>query len=343
MNSTAICVLGLHRSGTSMLSNLLAKSGIYWGPPEALLGPKKENPKGYWEHQEIIELNDNILTYFSGAWNQVPHFPKDWFNDPGLTPLKQRAKEILAPYFEHPLWGFKDPRFCLTLPFWKTLIPNIQLIVPYRDPFSIALSLQQRNKKRFPLPIGLEIVQTYFYFLIQQLKNENYIFTFYDHLLTQPEQEIDRIFQFHHFQNKPNLSVYQDIISPEHQHHQSKRDYEKYLNLSSKSGSNLLIDFILFESAYISERYHECRREDEQHSNSDQRIIDLETNIKQQKAELSKLKSVQQKLIWKAQHHEGEVKATESLIADIHNSFSWKITEPLRFCSRHFFSRRYKS
>ena len=62
---TIVCILGMHRSGTSLLAriNLL---GVYLGPPNRLMPAAPENPKGFWEYQPIMELNNEILARLGG-------------------------------------------------------------------------------------------------------------------------------------------------------------------------------------------------------------------------------------------------------------------------------------
>src|SRR5262245_57953734 len=56
-----ICVLGMHRSGTSVAARLMNLLGIDLGVEEHLLGPQPDNPKGFWEYQPILALNEELL------------------------------------------------------------------------------------------------------------------------------------------------------------------------------------------------------------------------------------------------------------------------------------------
>ena len=63
---TVICTLGMHRSGTSLVSRILNLLGVYLGAPHDVSNVGADNPKGYWEHHPIALLNDELLARFGG-------------------------------------------------------------------------------------------------------------------------------------------------------------------------------------------------------------------------------------------------------------------------------------
>ena len=56
-----LIVLGMHRSGTSVLARLLNLMGVYFGPEGISTGANQENPKGFWERKDVRQLNDGVL------------------------------------------------------------------------------------------------------------------------------------------------------------------------------------------------------------------------------------------------------------------------------------------
>ncbi len=117
-----ICVIGMGRSGTSVLANLISELGIALGPTEQLLGPapRGENPRGYWEQREIVNLNDALLAHLGGGWYDIVDLPAEWELDPELDELYSRARALISELFgDEGRWAFKDPRASLTLPFWR--------------------------------------------------------------------------------------------------------------------------------------------------------------------------------------------------------------------------------
>src|SRR5690242_7355330 len=95
--SMPVCILGMHRSGTSMITRLLNLCGLYLGREEVLNPPHlQDNPDGYWEHALFVSLNDEILASFGGSWDAAPLFTPGWSQQPHLGPLAFRAQGIAA-------------------------------------------------------------------------------------------------------------------------------------------------------------------------------------------------------------------------------------------------------
>ena len=153
---SAMCLIGMHRSGTSLAARMLSLLGVSLGSPEGLLPPGPDNPAGYWENKSIQEFDDELLAALGGAWDQPPVLAPGWELDPQLAPHRIRAEAILASDFAAGSgpdsgsgdagWiGFKDPRVSLLLPFWRTVLPIATTIVVVRDPREVAGSLATRN------------------------------------------------------------------------------------------------------------------------------------------------------------------------------------------------------
>ncbi|GAB6124833.1 glycosyltransferase [Humidesulfovibrio idahonensis] len=154
----AFCI-GMHRSGTSLLARLINLMGVSLGAQDALLLPKPDNPKGFWENQEAMELNDALLSLAGAAWNRPERFRLDRLPAEGLTPLRQRAERLLDNFNSEPDWLLKDPRLCLTLPVWLQLAPRPVIVHAVRHPLRVALSLHRRD--RLPLHHGLALWEHY--------------------------------------------------------------------------------------------------------------------------------------------------------------------------------------
>lgn len=65
------CVLGMYRSGTSVASRLVNLLGVDLVPEAALTAPAADNPKGYWEHNGITQINEEILQLFGRRWSEL--------------------------------------------------------------------------------------------------------------------------------------------------------------------------------------------------------------------------------------------------------------------------------
>ena len=111
---TAYLVLGMHRSGTSALTQMLAFADA--SLPENVMAGDEHNAKGYFEPWKIAVLNDARLRAAGTAWDDVfahPYRPlaaraeREWLG---------RAQQLFdAEYGDvrHPL--LKDPRITVLL------------------------------------------------------------------------------------------------------------------------------------------------------------------------------------------------------------------------------------
>jgi O-antigen biosynthesis protein len=154
----AVCVLGAPRSGTSLTARALNILGVDLGPEAELMNPAAgNNQRGFWEHQGIADLNEDILATLGDAprqrWRHPPPLALGWQRDPRLDSHRGRARSILERSFAiRPLWGWKDPRTSLTLPFWEEALPRaegveseVRYAICVRHPLEVAASLRERD------------------------------------------------------------------------------------------------------------------------------------------------------------------------------------------------------
>jgi hypothetical protein len=156
----SVCVLGMSRAGTSLTARVLNLLGVYLGPEEELLGgelrqipahdrgkARAANPDGFWEHYRLMRINEAILHRFGGSWREPPELPPGWEGSERLAEERERAADLLEQTFgDRPLWGWKDPRNSLTLPFWQWLIPDLRHVICLRNPVDVAASLERREE-----------------------------------------------------------------------------------------------------------------------------------------------------------------------------------------------------
>jgi hypothetical protein len=171
-DATVVCVLGMSRSGTSLTMRMLSLAGVYLGPEEDLLGgelshipaedrdnARAANPDGFWEHYRLMRLNERILRRFGGNWREPPTFPEGWETSERLDAERDEARALIEETFAgRELWGWKDPRNSLTLPFWQALIPALRHVICLRNPLDVARSLERRDKMPVETGLGLWLV-----------------------------------------------------------------------------------------------------------------------------------------------------------------------------------------
>ncbi len=147
----AIAVLGMHRSGTSALAGSLAEAGIYLGN---VLGQSiPHNRKGLQEPASVLYMQENLLQANGGSWDNPPARVEWGKLHTAVRDLFLESREGFEP------WAFKDPRTLLTLEGWLEVRPGLALAGIFRDPLSVARSLERRNG--FSLMKGLSLWQLY--------------------------------------------------------------------------------------------------------------------------------------------------------------------------------------
>lgn len=142
-----ICILGMHRCGTSLTTSVLQQLGFSQSDPEKLLPPNQFNPEGYWENSVLTAMNDEILKRLGGSWHEPPVMTRGWEQSTELFDLRAKAEGLLAEEFGgRPDWVWKDPRISLTLPFWLPFLPpETRFVICYRNPAEVCRSLQERD------------------------------------------------------------------------------------------------------------------------------------------------------------------------------------------------------
>ena len=85
--SQPVAIVGMHRSGTSMVAKLLQQAGLNLGDEADLMPPAEENPEGFYEHLEFVRLNDEVLNVAGAGWDCPPAAGFDW-SDEALDPFR---------------------------------------------------------------------------------------------------------------------------------------------------------------------------------------------------------------------------------------------------------------
>ncbi len=145
---TAVLVAGMHRSGTSALTRVLA--GLGCDLPATLMEANEYNVAGYWESQEIVDLNDALLASAGSSWDDWEPFHPGWYASPVAGDWRRRATAAVGSEFgQSTLFVLKDPRVCRLLPFWFDVLEGLgvdcRVVLPIRSPLEVARSLEDRD------------------------------------------------------------------------------------------------------------------------------------------------------------------------------------------------------
>jgi len=144
-----VIVLGMHRSGTSLLAGCLEAAGLHLGDVNSAA---PFNERGNKENERIRDLHESILARNECDWKRPPRTALRWTSDE-----KSRLLHLLQPYrLAGRPWGFKDPRAVWLLEGWLELFPDAALIAVFRHPLLVAGSLAARpGELHLPVDQGL--------------------------------------------------------------------------------------------------------------------------------------------------------------------------------------------
>lgn len=194
-----VIVLGMHRSGTSAVANLIASLGFDAG--DNLMPADDYNPKGYWEDNDVYRLNNDILSAISLNWDDTEKFQfrkvsvfldflKETFADRALAIIHnklQKSKEIVI----------KDPRFSILMPFGISILNQIEAekyyILIHRNPVSVSQSLSKRNK--FSEEHSLKLWYYYNSSALLDLMDNLHILSF-EELANKTDEEVSRLKEY---------------------------------------------------------------------------------------------------------------------------------------------------
>lgn len=153
--NSPVIIIGMHRSGTSLITNILNKMGLYIG----------NNLNNNYESKFFVRTNDFLLRRTGGSWvspeplNYLLSNPKlnltatkklnyflnsiNFIDYLGLSNILARKKEKIL----NGNWGWKDPRNTFTLPLWKNIFPNAKIVYIRRNGVDVAHSIVTRQTR----------------------------------------------------------------------------------------------------------------------------------------------------------------------------------------------------
>lgn len=181
-----VFVIGMHRSGTSATTEVLGRLGLASPSPDELVPATGANERGHFEAKTLVRLNDRLLTSLGGTWSAPPALAPGWETDGSLHELRSEATHSFAAVFPDRPAAWKDPRNCIVLPFWRSVIgTGAAAVFVYRDPFEVARSLETRNDLR--LTLGLALWERYIRSACANLQGVPTFCTEFHRVIDEPE------------------------------------------------------------------------------------------------------------------------------------------------------------
>ena len=147
-------IVGMHRSGTSLVSRILDRSGVFMG-----LDLQEDH-----ESKFFIKLNKWIYENAGADWARPMALQELMDYEPAKKKVEEYVKSRVSSnsskkYSGKRLkkglfdldskWGWKDPRNGPTLPIWKEIWPEMKIIHVTRHGVDVAASLQARSSKNW--------------------------------------------------------------------------------------------------------------------------------------------------------------------------------------------------
>ena len=154
MSNRILIITGMHRSGTSLVSQYLNECGLHIGDNLLDLDSVSSESayNGHHEDKDFFEFHVQILSR-----RRNYGFPTNEFGIPVKVNKRDREKaiELIASRTHLSQWGWKDPRTALFLDFWHEIIENPRYLFLYREPLLVVDSLLRRgtDKKILRKPI----------------------------------------------------------------------------------------------------------------------------------------------------------------------------------------------
>ena len=146
--SNFVLIIGMHRSGTSMLSGIVGMSGLYC----AGHGKLTKAPIRRTQHLEDVKcqrINDAILVKSGGSWKSVPDYDK--IKNVKHDNLTKRARRYLLELRSNAAsneFSLKEPRFSILSQWWYENLPELfepKIIWIERDIDGVIDSLKMRD------------------------------------------------------------------------------------------------------------------------------------------------------------------------------------------------------
>jgi glycosyltransferase involved in cell wall biosynthesis len=190
MNKTtrqAILVLGMHRSGTSALAGALGLLGAR--VPAQQLPPHPDNPKGYFESEQIRTVHDRLLMAAGTSWFNLERIADEWFQSTQAATFVDEIVDAIGQDFgDAALFVVKDPRMCRLMPVWRKVLDRIgaqpRIAITLRNPLEVAGSLNRRDG--LPIAYGCLLWLGHVIEAERVTRGERRVFKSYDDLLLNP-------------------------------------------------------------------------------------------------------------------------------------------------------------
>ena len=211
--SRPIIVLGVERSGTSVVAEMVHRWGAYAGASERLHEADTHAPRGYWEYLPLWNFLAELGDFASGAtwWDSdFQQRIEDKATEPGY---RIKAVELMSEMHNGGPFFWKDPALAHFLPFWKQIWEEAIYVITIRNPLDAAVSWQKfimpSNGKVRVSFVALNLLrwQRMMTLILHHTENAAHrIFLGYEDIMRRPREQAGRLSEFLNlrFENRPS-------------------------------------------------------------------------------------------------------------------------------------------
>lgn len=186
----AIFVIGMHRSGTSMVASILQSLGVNLGPDELLAPANQFNEAGYFENAPAVATNDAFLKENDLSWRTLPAIETKTTLQ-GVETLAASIQDVIKSLNTGRAWCLKDPRLSYLLPYWASAVKPASAIVCVRKPEAAAMSLKTRND--ISISYGAALWELYTLAALRNTQKLPRAIVVYEELIEKPKETIEKM------------------------------------------------------------------------------------------------------------------------------------------------------
>ncbi|WP_273773282.1 sulfotransferase family protein [Brucella intermedia] len=144
-----IIVLGMHRSGTSVLTRIINILGAEL--PVNCLGANESNATGHWEPRSLIWLHEHMLHEGGSQWDDWRSFEFARMPADRQAHFANEVSRLLREEFDSaPIFVLKEPRISRFVPLYTAAFDTWgvqpKFVLTNRNPLEVAASLCVRDK-----------------------------------------------------------------------------------------------------------------------------------------------------------------------------------------------------
>jgi hypothetical protein len=348
----------MHRSGTSAITRVLNLLGAEIGRDIYPANPN--NPTGFWENNRILELHQRLLREIGYFWDDVRPLPEKWWHTAEAKRIHQQIITVLQDDFKKAeLWVVKDPRISRLLKLWHGILAEVScrpyFIIMFRHPLEVAASL----KKRDNLPIEKCLLLWLEHLMDAEQETRNYprvFVSFHEFMLDWKEtmEKVSRVLQIEWPVDYSDVqSSVDDFLDPDLKHHDASKE-DSWTESNLPEDVRLAYDELVGEQNKPTNTISETFAHLSQKMNADlqnfpasallgevqvrsrdinkvRNILDEKSHqLHNHKSELSLCKSQLSRSTSRLVRCESQLSERNARIDKMMNTWSWKLTKPLR-------------